>query len=263
MTNLKEIIVGKAGAILNITLNKPEKRNVLSLAMLNEIREVLVRFSSDNSLRCVIIKGADGKVFSSGYDITAIQDGDFLREFQSEHPLEECLKEIENFPYPVIAVMNGHAFGAGLELAITCDLRICANTAKVGMPPVRLGLSYTYSGVKKFLNLLGVAHTKELFLIGKSIDAVRAEKIGLVNYISNEYEIEEFSNALATEITNNAPLSLTTIKQSIDVWQRNQNVQQEDNELLKTLFEKVQQSEDLREGQKAFKERRRPMFQGK
>ena len=263
MAKFKEIVVTKTESILTITLNNPERRNVLSPVMLNEIRDAILNLSSGIDIRCVVVKGAGGKVFSSGYDIKAIKDDDMIREFGSGHPLEECFEAIENFSYPVIAMMNGHTFGAGLELAVTCDLRICADTTKIGVPPAKLGLVYSYSGTKKFLNLIGTAYTKELFLIGNSIGAARAEKMGLVNYVVSEDRIEEFTNKLAAEISSNAPLSLSTMKQLIHIWQRNQSITREDEKLIKSLFQKVQESEDYREGQKAFEEKRKPIFKGK
>lgn len=263
MPDFKEIIVTSAESITTITLNNPEKKNALSPIMLNEIREVLSQTSLAEATRCVIIKGMGNSVFSSGYDIRSIRSDDMMREFKGGHPLEQCLDTVENFPFPVIAMMNGHTFGAGLELAVTCDIRVCSSTAQMGIPPVKLGLVYSYSGTKKFLNLIGVASAKELFLTGRTINAARAEKIGLVNYVISEDEIEEFTNNLAAEISHNAPLSLSTMKELINVWQRNQSITPEDEKLIKTLFQKVQSSKDYTEGRKAFEERRKPDFTGK
>ncbi len=263
MTTFKEIAVTNSESIITITLNNPGRSNALSHTMLNEITDTLLSISSDSKIRCLVFKGADNKVFCSGYDIISIRDDDMMREFRSEHPLEECLKAIENLPYPVIAMMNGHTFGAGLELAITCDLRVCVDTAKIGIPPAKLGVVYSYSGTKKFLNLIGVGYTKELFLIGKSIDAVKAEKIGLVNHVVSKEKIEEFTNNLAVEISENAPLSLSTMKQLINICQRNQKVTPKDEKLIQSLFHKVQNSKDYKEGRKAFVEKRKPIFEGK
>ena len=263
MANLKETIVTEKDTIVTITLNNPDRRNVLSPEMLNEIRDTLLNLSAGSSARCVIIKGAGGKAFSSGYDIKALKNDDMMREFGSGHPLEECFSAIENFPYPVIAMMNGHTFGAAVELAATCDLRVCSDKAKIGIPPAKLGVVYSYSGTKKFLNLIGPAYTKELFLIGNTIDAQRAEKMGLVNYVVSENNIEDFTNKLASEISRNAPLSLSTMKKLIHIWQRNQDITAEDEALIKAMFRKVQDSSDYKEGQKAFEEKRKPVFKGK
>ena len=263
MAKLKETVVSKTESILTITLNNPDKRNVLSPVMLNEICDILSEFSSDPDIRCAVIKGAGGKAFSSGYDISAIKNDDMVREFGSCHPLEECFKAIENFSYPVIAMINGHVFGAGLELAVTCDIRICADSVKMGMPPAKLGVVYSYSGTKKFLNLIGPANTREIFLTGRPISAERAEKIGLVNHLVDNNNLYRFTMEIAKEISENAPLSLKTMKQLFNIWQRNQPLSEKDEMLIKELFITVQESEDYLEGQKAFQEKRKPVFKGK
>ncbi|MGH7792713.1 MAG: enoyl-CoA hydratase-related protein, partial [Thermodesulfobacteriota bacterium] len=172
-------------------------------------------------------------------------------------------KAIENFPYPVIAMMNGHAFGGGLELALTCDLRIAVENALFGMPPAKLGVIYTYTGIRKFLNLIGLGYAKELFLTGRNIDAQRAEKIGLVNYVLPKSELEDFTYKLASEISQNAPISMSTMKQMMNSWQRNQLMSKSDEEQVKEMILKVQESEDYKEGQRAFAEKRKPKFKGK
>lgn len=246
-----------------ISLNNPEKRNVLTINMLNEITGILKELIIKDNVRCVVIRGEGGKAFSSGYDISAIKNDDMVREFGDGHPLEDCFRAIEEFPYPVIAMINGHVFGAGLELAVTCDLRICADFIKIGMPPAKLGVVYSYSGTKKFLNLIGTANTRELFLAGVPISAERAEKIGLVNHCVDTLKLYHFTMEMAAEISENAPLSLKTMKQLFNIWHRNQPLCEEDEELIKNLFIKVQESEDYIEGQKAFQEKRKPVFKGK
>ena len=246
-----------------ISLNNPDKRNVLTIDMLNEITRLLNQLKTEEVIRCVVIRGEGGKAFSSGYDISAINNNDMMREFGNSHPLEDCFKAIENFPYPVIAMINGHVFGAGLELALTCDIRICADFIKIGMPPAKLGVVYSYSGTKKFLNLIGTANTREIFLTGKPISADRAEKIGLVNHCIDTLKLYQFTMDMASEISENAPLSLKTMKQLFNIWHRNQPICEEDEELIKSLFTTVQESEDYLEGQKAFQEKRKPVFKGK
>lgn len=262
-TENNELLVDIKDRVLTLTLNKPEKRNLLTLSMLDQITNQLNNLVKENSVRCVVIRGFGEKAFSSGYDISAIGENDMMREYENNHPLISCMKAIERFPYPVIAMMNGHAFGAGLELAVTCDIRICAANAKLGIPPVKLGVVYTYSGIRKFLNLIGPGYTKELFLTGNPVDAKKAEKIGLVNYVVSEEEIEEFTYNFAEEISKNAPLSLNVMKEMINVWERNQTLSKQDEDLIKSLIQNVQNSDDYKEGQRAFEEKRNPVFKGK
>lgn len=265
MSDTHELIVEEKERICRITLNRPEKRNSFTPTMLLEIGSVLRMLKDEGKTRCVIISGVGDKVFSSGYDIPSIGKikNDMMRDYIADHPLTIVSKAIESFPYPVIAMINGSAFGGGLELAVTCDLRIAVDSAIFGMPPAKLGVIYAYSGIRKFLNLMGVGNVKELFLVGKSIDAKRAEEIGLVNYVLPQPDVEEFTYQLASEIAENAPLSMSTMKQMINSWQRNQLASSLDEETIKEMILQVEESEDYREGQRAFGEKRKPKFQGK
>jgi enoyl-CoA hydratase len=263
MPKKKELIVEEEGGVLRIILNRPEKRNLLTPGMLLELKSVLQSIQEDDGVRCVIIRGAGETAFSSGYDISAIGKDDMIRNYSGDNPLPQAVKAIENFPCPVIAMMNGHAFGAGLEIAATCDLRVAVDTCLFGMPPAKLGVIYSYKGVRRFLNLIGPGYTKELFLTGKPVDSRRAERIGLVNFVVSAPELEKFTYDIAKEITENAPLSLKALKVMTSIWQRNQVISMEDEELLKQLTLGVQESEDYKEGQISFAEKRKPVFKGK
>ncbi len=265
MSKVTELITEEKDSICTITLNRPEKRNLLTPVMLLEINSELKRLKDEARIRCVVIRGSGDKAFSSGYDISAIGKikDDMMRDYTDGHPLIIASKAVEGFPYPVIAMINGHAFGGGLELALTCDLRISADNVLLGMPPAKLGVIYTYTGIRKFLNIIGLGYTKELFLIGRNIDAQRAEKIGLVNHVVPRPELEEFTYKLASEICENAPLSMSTMKHMINAWQENQSTSRDDEGLIKEMILKVQESEDYKEGQRAFAEKRKPKFQGR
>lgn len=263
MPSPSDLLVEEKGLICTLTLNRPEKRNLVTPAMLLKIHQELKRLADQGTVRCVIIRGAGERAFSSGYDISAIGDNDMMRDYEGNHPLIIAGNSIEQFPYPVIAMINGHAFGAGLELAVTCDYRVCVEDARLGMPPAKLGVIYTYEGIRKFLNLIGIGYTKEMFLIGNPIDANKASSIGLVNEVKSQPTIEEYTYALADAITSNAPLAMKTMKYTINRWQRNQKLSPADEETLKEMILQVQSSSDYKEGQKAFAEKRKPVFKGK
>lgn len=265
MTDVKELIIEQKDTITSITINRPEKRNSLTPEILLEIGSELKRIATEEKTRCLVIRGSGDKAFCSGYDIAAIGKikDDMMRDYRGDHPLIIASKAIENFPYPVIAMINGHAFGAGLEIALTCDIRISVDNALFGMPPAKLGVIYPYSGVRRFLNLIGIGYTKEIFLVGGNIDAQTAQKIGLVNHVLPKSELEEFTYKLAYEICENAPLSIRTLKEMINAWQRNQSLSPHDEETIKEMILRVQESEDYKEGQRAFSEKRKPKFQGK
>ncbi|MGH7851263.1 MAG: enoyl-CoA hydratase/isomerase family protein [Thermodesulfobacteriota bacterium] len=263
MPDKNELIVEEEGSVCRIVFNRPDKRNLLTPGMLLGLESALERLRDEDRTRCVIIRGAGDKAFSSGYDIGSIGKDDMVRNHSGDNPLPKAIKSIENFPYPVIAMMNGHAFGAGLEIAATCDIRIAAKDTLFGMPPAKLGVIYSYRGVRRFLNLIGPGYTKELFLTGRPIGAERAERIGLINFSVPGSELEKFTNDMVGEITENAPLSLKALKEMVNIWQRNQVISGADEDLLKKMTLTVQESEDYKEGQRSFAEKRKPIFKGR
>ncbi|HVY55385.1 MAG TPA: enoyl-CoA hydratase-related protein [Thermodesulfobacteriota bacterium] len=262
MPDKNELIVEEDGPICSIVFNRPEKRNLLTPGMLLGIEKALNRLREEGKTRCVVIRGAGDRAFSSGYDIGSIGKDDMIKNHSGENPLPRAVRSIERFPYPVIAMLNGHAFGAGLEIAATCDIRTAAKGCQLGMPPAKLGVIYSYRGVKTFLNLIGPGYTKELFLTGRPVDSERAERIGLVNFTLPASDLVNFTYEIAREITENAPLSLKGLKEMVNVWQRNQIIRGEDEELLRKLTLSVQESEDYKEGQRSFAEKRKPVFKG-
>lgn len=261
MAHEQELIVEEKGAICTLTFNRPEKRNLLTPAMLIELSEQLDRLRDEKKVRCVVIRGSGEKAFSSGYDINAIGENDMIRHHEGDHPLGRALRTIESFPYPVIAMMNGHAFGAGLEVAVTCDLRTTVEDCLLGMPPAKLGVVYSYSGIKKFLDLIGPGYTKELFLVGRPISSERAWEIGLVNFMVPREKLEEFTYGIANEIAENAPLSLKTLKEITNALEK-RTISTEDEKVIRQMTLEVQNSSDYKEGQKAFAEKRKPEFKG-
>lgn len=262
MTELSELISQENGTVCTLTFNRPEKRNMLNPSILTLLNSELNRLEQENKVRCVVLRGSGDKAFSSGYDISAIGENDMIKHHEGAHPLGRALKAIENFPYPVIAMMNGHAFGAGLEVAVTCDIRVTVDDCLFGMPPAKLGVVYSHSGMKKFLDLIGPGYTKELFLIGRPISSERAKEIGLVNFMVGREELEKFTYEIADEISESAPLSLTTLKKIIKILNK-KNLSSEDEKSIRNMTLKVQNSEDYKEGQKAFSEKRKPEFKGK
>ena len=168
----KLLLDSPAEAVVRITISNPERRNALDHEILDALAETLPRLDRGIETRCVLITGAP-PVFSAGYDIAAIPSETFERDAEAlvAHPFHTALEKIAGHPWPTIAAINGHCLGGGLELALTCDLRLCAAGAKLGMPPAKLGLVYGHTGLRKFLDTIGLARTKELFLTGRNYDA--------------------------------------------------------------------------------------------
>ncbi|HEU5104558.1 MAG TPA: enoyl-CoA hydratase-related protein [Solirubrobacterales bacterium] len=253
-----------AEAVARLTISNPERRNALDHEILDAFAEVLPQLNRGIETRCVLITGAP-PLFSAGYDIAGIPDQTFERDAEAlvAHPFHAAMEAIAKHPWPTVAAVNGHCLGGGLELAITCDLRICAAGAKLGMPPAKLGLIYGHTGLRKFLDTIGLPYTKELFLTGRNLEAERAERIGLVNHVFADEEIEAESVALAAAIAENAPLSTRGNKHAIDLLQANPELTEQQEAGLVALRESCFSSEDFREGIRAFAEKRRARWTGR
>jgi enoyl-CoA hydratase/carnithine racemase len=253
-----------AEGVARLTLDNPERRNALDHEVLDALAEVLPTLDRDIEIRCVILTGR-GKVFSAGYDIAEIPEESFEQDAEAlvAHPFHAALEVLAAHPWPTVAAINGHCLGGGLELALTCDLRICAAGAKLGMPPAKLGLIYGHTGLRKFLDTIGLARTKELFLTGDNVDAARAERIGLVNDVVADDGLESAAVELAAGIAANAPLAARGNKHAIETLNANPVLSEKQERELVELRESCFRSEDFREGIQAFGEKRKARWTGR
>jgi enoyl-CoA hydratase/carnithine racemase len=253
-----------ADAVARLTIANEARRNALDHDVLRALAEVLPTLAEGIETRCVVITGA-GKVFSAGYDIARIDPERFEAEAEAlvAHPFHAAMETVSAHPYPVVAAVNGHCLGGGLELAVRCDLRVCAAGAKLGMPPAKLGLIYGHTGLQRFIDVVGVARTKELFLLGRNVDAEEAQRIGLVNEGATNAELERVALELAGEIAANAPISMRGNKRAIETLARNPTLTPEQEAELVELRQSCFRSEDFREGIQAFAEKRKPNWTGR
>ena len=253
-----------AEAVARLTLNNPEKRNSLDHEVLDAIAATLPELAEGIETRCVIVTGAGG-AFSAGYDLGAIPDESFAEDAEAlvAHPFHAAMEAVSAHRYPVVAAINGHCLGGGLELAVRCDLRVCAAGATLGMPPAKLGLIYGHTGLERFMDVIGTASTKELFLTGRNLSARRAAEIGLVNEVVADDEVEGASLALAGEIASNAPLATTGNKRMIETLALFPRLSPEQEAELVELRRSCFTSEDFREGVRAFAEKRKPRWRGR
>ena len=251
-----------APGVARLTISNPGKRGALDQAILDGFTSTLAGLDA----RCIIITG-EKTTFSAGYDIGDLRRGDQFADQADRlvaNPFTAALDALEDYPYPTLAALNGHAIGGGLELALACDLRIAAGTIALGMPPAKLGLVYSHTGIRKFIDTIGAPRTRELFLVGRRIDARTAREWGLVNGIAENGRLAEEAVELAQEIAANAPLAQTGNKRVIRAVLDAQaalhpDVERELIELRRACFA----SEDFREGVRAFSEKRVPRWQGR
>jgi len=257
-----EILVDEpADGVVRLTISNPEKRNALDHAILDRLTELLGSLDA----RCVLLTGSHG-MFSSGYDIGSLPDDVFAREAEKlvAHPFAEALQALEAYPYATVASLTGHTIGGGLELALSCDMRVAHDGVQVGMPPAKLGLVYSHTGLRRFLDAIGEPRTRELFLLGRNITAQTALQWGLVNRVVPESQLEETALDIASELAGNAPLSIAGNKRVLRELLSAQGALDPDVERqLIALREACFRSEDLVEGVRAFAEKRRPRWSGR
>lgn len=252
-----------ADGVLRLTFANPEKRGALDHAILDAIAATVAGIADD--VRCVILRGSDGQ-FSSGYDIGDIPDDEFAERAEKlvAHPFTSAIDALEACPVPTVAALTGHTIGGGLELTLACDFRLAADGIKLGMPPAKLGLVYSHTGLRRFLNVVGEPRTRELFLLGRYIEAPVAREWGLVNEVVPAEGLDAAALAWATELAANAPLSLRGNKRMLRALldaegELEGDVEQE----LIALREACFRSEDLLEGVRAFAARRPARWTGR
>ena len=258
----KLVIDEPAELVTRLRISNPDKRGALD----HEILDAITAVVGEQDARCLVITG-DGPVFSAGYDIGNFNDESAFSEAAEKlvaHPFTDAIDAIEAYRFPVIAAINGHAIGGGLEMAVTCDIRIAARGVRMGMPPAKIGLVYGHTGLRRFVEVCGLANTNELFYSGRNVDADRAYEMGLVNQVFEADELDEAVLSLAGEIALNSPLSLEGNKRILRTLRAIPGKLPEDVESeLVELRESCFYTDDFREGITAFGEKRRPQWKGR
>src|SRR6201994_4298277 len=201
-------LASPAEAVARLRIANPKRRNALDHEILGAIAQALPRLDDGIATRCVLITGTP-PLFSAGYDIAEFTEDAFEggAEALVPHPFQAAMEAIVAHPWPTVAAINGLCLGGGLELAVSCDLRIAAAGARPGMPPAKLGLIYGHTGLRRFLETIGLPRTREMFFTGRNLDAPRAEAIGLVNEVVEDARIETAGGDLAGGVAAAAPLS--------------------------------------------------------
>jgi enoyl-CoA hydratase/carnithine racemase len=243
-----------------ITLNRPEVYNSLNREIVLSLREELERLADDKSVRAVIITGEGEKAFCAGADLKERQTMTPEQVLQFLKTLQDTLLTLERLPKPVIAAINGVAFGGGTELALSCDLRIMSRHAKMGLTETSLGIIPGGGGTQRLPRLIGKGKAKELIYTARHVDAEEALAIGLVNQVVEPAELLDAARRLAADIAKNAPLAVAQAKYAID---HGLEVDLVTGLAIETnAYQVLIPTKDRLEGLKAFQERRKPNYRG-
>ena len=250
----------RSDGISTLTLNRPSKLNALSRELLDEVSQTLSDLENDQALRALILTGA-GDAFSAGTDVSELTNLTEAEALETSARGQKICDQIESFPVPVIAAINGVAAGGGCELALACHLRIASTDAKFSLPETRLGLIPAYGGTQRLTRDVAIARALELMVVGKQIDAAAALELGLVNRVVESVELMVAVRVLAGEIAALAPLAIRACLKAV-----NQGLRlpfEEGLQLEQKLFASLFETEDAREGTRAFLEKRPPVFRGR
>jgi enoyl-CoA hydratase/carnithine racemase len=246
-------------------MNRPERMNALTAALLDSLAEALDELSSDGAVRCVVLRGAGEKAFSCGMDLTRMAKAtpeENNRLIGAGGPLRRALDAVERHPFPVVAVIRGYAAGAALELALACDIRVASEGSRFGMPPARLGIVYPPDGLERFVRIVGLGTARKMFYTASYFDSVEALRMGVVDFLAPAAELDDFAGDLAGRLSGNAPLSMKGHKRSFRLIREGGTPSEGAREELRRLGEEALNSRDAVEGMAAFNEKRDPRFTG-
>jgi enoyl-CoA hydratase len=259
--DFKLIIYEKSEGIATITLNRPEALNAFSKEVVEEILQVLEDIRRDENVRVVVLTGAGEKAFSAGADIKAMIGINPLKARELSLMGEKLCASFENLEKPVIAALNGYALGGGMEVAMSCDIRIAAENVRMGQTEINIGLIPGWGGTQRLTRLVGRGKAKELVFTGRMIDARTAEQLGIVNMVVAADKFRETVRQFALELAAKAPVALKVAKALIE---KGADISLDSALALEREgFGVVASTEDLQEGIKAFTEKRKPTFKGK
>ena len=254
------LLVEVEAGICTLIINRPEKRNILNPETLWRISETLRAISEDRQIRVAILRGAGEQAFSAGYEISRLSSSG---DSAIDDPLEDAMLAIENCTIPVIAMIFGYCIGGACGLATACDLRLVADNARLGITVAKLGVIYPPSATFRLINLVGISAAKELLYTGRLIDAEKARAIRMVDQVVPSEDLATVTYSLAREIADNSPISVRGTKSVISKLLTHPVLNPEVREDYLAFQKQIADSEDFKEGQKAFAEKRKPRFKGK
>ena len=258
----EQIISRSEDGIGHLVFNNPEKRNAVSLRMWQAVERALDAFEKDATVRVAVLSGAGGKAFVSGADISKFEDERASAEAVAHYNATtgRLYQKLAAFPKPTIAQITGSCVGGGVALAVCCDLRICGEGSRFGIPAAKLGLGYGFAGLQRLVNLIGPAFAKEMFFTARLFSAAEACDMGLVNRVVPDDQVEGYVADYARTITGNAPLTVNSVKAIVGEVLKDPEARDlaRCEELVRACFAR----RDYVEGRQAFLEKRPPRFIG-
>jgi enoyl-CoA hydratase len=257
-----KILTSVKDGVGRIVFNQPEKRNAMSVVMWEGMGQALDQFAADPAVRCVVLQGAGDKAFVSGADISQFEKNRANADAQKEYDrlTSAGRLKLSSFGKPVIAQIRGFCMGGGLGIAMSTDIRIASADSQFGIPAAKLGIAYGFDMVKALVSLVGPAHAHMILMTGERFGAAEAERVGLVNRVVPVEELEATVDKLTATLAVNAPLSLRTNKMTVKAVL--QDAGDRDMAAIRAAMAGCFDSNDYREGRRAFMEKRKPAFTG-
>ena len=258
-----KILSTAGGSVGTLTFNNPQRHNAVSLEMWQDANAALEALARDPAVRVVVLTGAGGKAFVSGADITKFESERSTMEAVETYnaAVERFSQTLLDYPKPTIAMIRGYCIGGGVGIAVCCDLRICNEASRFGVPAAKLGLGYALDSIRRLMNLVGPQFVNEMLFTARQFDASEAFHMGFVNKVVADGEIEDYIRKMAETIAGNAPLTIRAVKGIVRQLLLDPAAKDADacDALVKQCFE----SADYQEGRRAFLEKRKPVFSGK
>jgi len=249
-------------SIGTIVLNHAEKRNALSQALIADLLEALAVFR-EKSPRVIILRAPEGaKVWSAGHDVGELPQS-HRDPLGWDDPLRQLIREVENYPAPIIAMIEGSVWGGACEVAFACDLVIAADDVTFAITPAKLGVPYNLSGLLTFMNVISLHVAKEMAFTGLPVTAARAERLGIINQVVPRQDLKQRTYDMAKQIAQNSPLSIAVMKEELNLLANAYDLSPLMFERIQSLRRVVYNSRDYQEGIRAFLEKRPPAFTGK